>query len=92
MPYLKFATRRDELEARKSVDDLVKLYSQKVPGIISRMNDPKYGLVFFYSSKPYLASFNDLKKLNFEIIPKEKITTPYAKRLRELHPKYDKEL
>lgn len=91
MPYLKFASQK---EREKALDIEMRLAEEnggKPQGLIAVMNDPKHGVINFYSKAPYLTAF-DKDGLEYQIIEKEQISAPYAGVLRELHPDYLNEL
>lgn len=91
MPYLKFTTKNDEFKIFKTIEDLANENNHLIPGLISRMNDPQYGLVVFFSEQVYHHSVDGLN-VNYDIIPKEKITASYVMILRLKYPQYYKEL
>lgn len=91
MPYLKFTTKSDELKIFKTIEYLANEDNSFLPGMISRMNDPQYGIVTFFSEEAYHNFLNCLN-VSYEIIPREKITAPYAIVLSQKYPQYEKEL
>lgn len=91
MPYLKFTTKSDELKFFKTIEDLAHKNNPLIPGLVSRMNDPQYGLVIFFSEELYLNSVNGFN-VSYEVMPKEKITASYAAILRQKYPQYGTEL
>lgn len=91
MPYLKFTTRSDELTIIKTIESLANEHNSVIPGLISKMNDPQYGLVIFFSEEIYRHSLNGVN-VSYEVIPKERITASYAATLRQKYPQYGEEL
>ncbi|MDP3699078.1 MAG: hypothetical protein Q8R47_05830 [Nanoarchaeota archaeon] len=91
MPYLKFASQK---EREKAFDIELRLAEEnggKPQGLVAVMNDPKHGVINFYSKAPYLMAFEN-NGLEYQIIEKEQISAPYAEVLRELHPDFSDEL
>ena len=85
MPYLKFTSQK---EREKAWDIELRLATEtgwKPQGLIAVMNDPKHGVIHFYSKVLYLTAF-DQENLEYQIIEKEQVSAPYAEVLRELHP------
>jgi len=91
MPYLKFASEKEREKARDIGLRLAEENGRKPQGLIAVMNDPKYGVIDFYSKEPYLMAFEN-GDLEYQIIEKEQISAPYAEVLRELHPDFLDEL
>lgn len=91
MPYLKFTSQKEREKARDIELRLTEENGGKPQGLIAVMNDPKHGVIDFYSKVPYLEAF-DKESLAYQIIEKELISSSYAEVLRELHPDFLKEL
>ena len=70
MPYLKFTSQK---EREKAWDIELRLATEtgwKPQGLIAVMNDPKHGIINFYSKAPYLPAF-DKEGLEYQIIETE---------------------
>ncbi|MFH0752473.1 MAG: hypothetical protein V1914_02640 [archaeon] len=92
MPYVKLKNKSQEepfhAVLETVIDDFMVKMDFNVPGRISLINDPIHGIVHFLSEEPYM-KFLNLSSVEFEIVPKEEITSDYAKLLRETYPDYD---
>ena len=91
MPYLQFALQKEREKAFDIEMRLAEENGGKPQGLVAVMNDPKHGVINFYSKAPYLMAFEN-SGLEYQIIEKEHISAPYAEVLRELHPDFLDEL
>lgn len=91
MPYLKFASDEDREKAWDIGMRLAEENGGTLRGLTAAINDPRYHRVDFYSAVPYLEAF-DGEELQYQIIAREKISSPFAEYLRQNHPEYAEEL
>lgn len=89
MPYLKFESNQERMKARNIELTISEQNHGQVEGLIAVINDPPWGIIFFYSSKPYLEAF-DKAGIKYALIPKEQISC--SDFLRTQYPKLEDEL
>ena len=83
MPYIKY-------ESRKEENKRVILTCDKRVGLVSCLNDPELGLIWFVSRED--VHLLDDAGVKYSVIPKEKVTAPYPRLLKKRYPEYADQL
>lgn len=81
MPYLKFRSEKD----KEVLEDAVGYFFEDRRGMIAFIKDDNFGIIHFLSDDLYkiIAEHDGVK---FDLVPRDKVTAPYALSLRERYP------